>query len=494
MKTGKVCASVSAETTSDAVNKIREAEKFADLIEIRFDHLRSDELSLLLEYLRLHGAAKPLIATYRAPGQGGLGAVSASERKDFWKKLSPNFWAVDMEEDIFDTPGDWPVRILSFHDFDSAGDTAEEVFTRLMDRRPAVIKYAYQAHDVTDTLPVWKMLQRAEAVSQALIAIAMGEAGKVTRILGPAYGSQWSYGSMGTETAPGQISVGDLKDIYRVSELDRETCVYGVIGDPVSRSRSPIIHNAAFRDAKLNSVFVPLLVKDINRFIERMVRPTSREVDLNFRGFAVTMPHKISIMGHLDDIDETAKTIGAVNTVSIQGGRLYGHNTDAEGFIRPLLSRLGSLRGARAAIFGAGGAARACIYALKREGVSVTVFARDALKARNIAAEFDAESDKMGRGDLRSFDIVINATPIGMNDSVDEGSTYWQEGLEQTKLAYDLVTTDGSTPLIKAARKAGVATISGIEMLTAQAIRQFEIWTGKEAPVDTMEKAARSSV
>jgi 3-dehydroquinate dehydratase / shikimate dehydrogenase len=493
MKMGKVCASVSAETSRDAISQICKAEEFADLIEIRFDHLRDDELPLLLEYLRSNGAVKPLIATYRAPGQGGRGPASANERKEFWKRLDHDLWAVDLEEDVLDTPGDWPVRILSFHDFDAAGGDADEVFSRLIDRRPNVLKYAYHADDVTDTLPVWKMLQRAESVAQPVIAIAMGEAGKITRILGPAYGSLWSYGSIETETAPGQISVRDLTSVFRVPQLDRETCVYGVIGDPVSRSRSPAIHNAAFAEAGLNSVFVPLLVKDIEGFIQRMVRPATREVDLNFGGFAVTMPHKLSIVGYLDEIDETVKAIGAVNTVVIRYGRLHGHNTDAEGFIRPLLSRLGSLSGARAAVFGAGGAARACIYALKREEISVTVFARDPSKASKIANEFGVDSAKIGHEDLRSYDVVVNATPVGMNDAADN-IPFSLNGLERTKLVYDLVTTAEPTALIKTARKAGVETITGIEMLVEQAARQFEIWTGKKAPVDTMKLAARSSI
>jgi 3-dehydroquinate dehydratase / shikimate dehydrogenase len=488
MKTGKICASVSAGTRDDAVRQILEAEKIADLIEVRFDHVADSELPLLLNYLRENGAAKPLIATYRAPDQGGRGPTSAALRKEFWANLGNAFWAVDLEEDVFDAFGNGPLRILSFHDFHASGVNAQEVFARLISRKPEVIKYAYMAADVTDTIPAWNMLKWAENISQPLIAIAMGEAGKITRILGPAYGSQWTYGSIGTETAPGQIPVRDLEEIYRVTELSRETRVYGVIGDPVSRSRSPAIHNAAFAGAGLNSVFVPLLVKDIGGFIQRMVRPATREVDLNFGGFAVTMPHKLTIMGHLDDIDETAKAIGAVNTVSISGGRLHGHNTDAEGFIRPLLSRLGSPRDARAAVFGAGGAARACTYALKREGVSVTVFARDPLKAGKLAAEFGVASDKIDNAQLASFDIVVNATPVGMNDT--DTVPFSLNGLDQTKLVYDLVTSTEPTALIKAARRADVESVTGVEMLIEQAALQFEIWTGKKPPVDTMKEAA----
>ncbi len=491
MNVGKVCASISAETSSEAVIKIKNAEAAADLIEVRFDHLRDDELPALIEFLRDNRTAKSLIATYRAPDQGGRGPGPAEERAEFWKKLDIGCWAVDLEEDIFDTCREGPTRILSFHDFERAGDNANETFERLRGRGAEIVKYACLADDITDTIPVWKMLRHAEKTSQPTVAIAMGEAGKITRILGPAHGSKWSYGSIGTETAPGQISVVDLNGLYRMPHLDRQTRVYGVIGDPVSASRSPKIHNAAFGDAGLNAVFVPLLVKDIGQFMKRMVRPASREVDLNLGGFAVTMPLKLSIIGHLDEIDETAQAIGAVNTVLIDNERLLGFNTDAEGFISPLLARVEDLKGVNAAIFGAGGAARACAFALKKHGASVTILARDPVKAARIADEFGTDSNKIGAEELRSFDIVVNATPIGMNGIGEGTMPFDTNGLENVKIVYDLVTSADPTPLVRAARNAGVETIMGVEMLVAQAVRQFEIWTGKPAPVTVMKNAAR---
>lgn len=493
MSNSKVCASVSAETCAEAVKKIGDAAQSADLIEIRFDHLRPDELPLMLGYLRSNASIKPIIATYRAPEQGGRGPASAADRGKFWEILGDGFAAVDLEEDVFDTPRARETRILSYHNFSSTDGDPDAIFNRLYARRPDIIKYAYLADDIIDTLPVWNILQKAERVSQPVVAIAMGEAGKITRILGPSHGSRWTYGSVGEATAPGQISADDLTNLYRVREIDRETRVYGVIGDPVSQSLSPRIHNAAFANAGINSVFLPLLVKDISQFIDRMVRPDTREVDLNFGGFAVTMPHKLSIIDHLDEIDETARAIGAVNTVLIAGGRLHGYNTDAEGFVRPLLARYGSLQGVRAAIYGAGGAARACVFALKKEGAIITVLARDRSKAENLAAEFAVNFDKMGSEGAEAFDIVINATPIGMKGTIEAGPLAATDLPEHAKLVYDLVTSSVPTPLIQAAERAGIDTITGLEMLVAQAVRQFEIWTGKTAPEAIMTKAAEMS-
>ena len=490
MKTGRLCASVTAVSCDEVMNLIAQAQEVADLIEIRFDHLPQNEATHLVRQLHQDRIVKPLIATYRPENQCGGASNDRSSRIRFWERLDGEFWAIDQEEDIFGAGhGGWN-RILSHHDFIAGADEACEVFERLMVKKPAVVKLAYMAHDITDTVPVWKILKSAEEASQPTVAIAMGEPGKITRILGPAYGAQWTYCSVGPTTAPGQMSADDITHLYRAPSLTRKTRVYGVIGNPVSQSLSPRIHNAAFDHTAIDSVFIPLLVKDLRGFMRRMVRPASREVDLNFAGFAVTMPHKLEIMEYLDEIDETARVIGAVNTVKIDGDVLKGYNTDAEGFIDPLMRKLGSLKGARVAVFGAGGAARACIYALMAQDAAAAVFARDVRKGSELADEFGAEFFEMEGCSIGSFDIVVNATPIGMAGNgaeqmpFDLGSS--NRGI---KLVYDLVTSSGQTPLIRAARAARIETITGVEMLIAQAVRQFEIWTGTSAPISVMENA-----
>lgn len=488
MGTGKICASVSAPTAEKALAEIIEADAIADLIEIRFDHFSANELDQLLDRLKTHKIKNPVIATFRPMRQGGRAPNEAALRVRFWEERSAGFWAVDQEEDIFGRTESDQARILSFHDFAAGSSDAYEIFERLRARKPTVIKYAYLAHDTIDTIPVWKILKEASEAAQPAVIIGMGEAGKITRILGPAYGSQWTYGSIGEATAPGQISVKDLIDLYGVQTLSHDTRVYGVIGDPVSKSLSPRIHNAAFKDAAINSVFLPLLVKDLRGFMERMVRPLSREVDINFAGFAVTMPHKLSIIQFLDEIDETARLIGAVNTVRIKGASLKGYNTDAEGFITPLLKMFGSVKDARVAVLGAGGAARACLFALKSEGASAAIFARDPGKGASLAEAFRAESHEMDGGALGSFDIVVNATPVGMIGTADDLCVDLTP-FSRIKVVYDLVTSAQPTPLISGARAAGIKTITGVEMLIAQAARQFEIWTGVKAPVDVMHQS-----
>jgi 3-dehydroquinate dehydratase/shikimate dehydrogenase len=243
--------------------------------------------------------------------------------------------------------------------------------------------------------------------------------------------------------------------------------------------------------AGLNAVFVPLKVRDIDAFFTRMVLPAGREVELNIAGFAVTMPHKVAAMQYLDETDETAKRIGAVNTIAIENGRFLGHNTDATGFISTLKSQI-DVRGMRAAVLGAGGAARACVDALQREAVDVTVFARDANKAARFSEQLGVRADAIS--DLRSrisgFDILINATPVGMAGELASFTPLTARELKGVKLVFDLVTSPMDTPLIEQAKQAGVKTIPGVEMLIEQAVEQFEIWTGLGAPREAMRQAA----
>jgi shikimate dehydrogenase len=258
---------------------------------------------------------------------------------------------------------------------------------------------------------------------------------------------------------------------------------------------SPYIHNAAFKFHNLNSVFVPLQVNNLDEFVRRMVKPETREIDLNFRGFAVTIPHKTEIIKHLDSIDETAKAVGAVNTVKIVDGKLHGYNTDADGFIAPLLDIYGDLKHAKVAVIGAGGAARACVYALKQNGAEVTIYARDSAKAQSLAEEFEVDFLQLSTlnsqlSTFRDFDILVNATPLGMKGKAEGETPVTAEQMKGLNLVYDLIYTPFQTKLMEEADRAGVPKIGGLAMLIAQAMKQQKIWTEKDAPMKEMSRAA----
>lgn len=496
MNNGKICVSVCAETADELAQQIKRAEDLADFIEIRFDCLEKGEFEKL-DY----PYNENYIFTFRPKEQGGKRELSLREREDFWNS-GDDFCGGDFEEDVVENHLYWlyqPV-ICSYHDFKGVPENLIEIYERIknVNANIDVIKIAVQANDIIDTIPIWKLLERAKFENQQIIPIAMGEAGKWTRILGLAHGAFMTYASLdaGQETAPGQVSAKDLIEVYRAKELDENTEIYGIIGGNTNYSMSPYIHNAAFKFHNLNAVFIPLQVRNLDEFVRRMVKPEMREIELNFKGFAVTIPHKQNIIKYLDYLDESAKAIGAVNTIKIIDGKLHGYNTDARGFIEPLLNSYGDLKGAKVAILGAGGAARACIYALKNVGADVTIFARNLVKAQNLADEFQVRLKELStqHSAHRTFDIIVNSTPLGTKGELENETPATTEQIKNVQLVYDLVYNPMQTRFLREAKSANVPTIGGLAMLIAQAIEQQKIWTGKDVPVKEISRAALQKI
>ena len=486
-----IVVSVCAKTAEELIEQIKRAEELADVIEARFDCFDVAEVEKILANFPV--AARPVLATFRSQEYGGSREISLEERERFWH-AAPRFELADIEPDMVGRVAG--KKICSYHNFVGASIDLEATYEELAAAESDVIKIAVQTDDISECLPLWNLLKRSKTENRQFVPIAMGEAGKWTRILGLAYGAPMTYASLetGKEVAPGQISAEDLRDVYQVKELNEETEIYGVIGDPVKFSLSPYMQNAGFKAAGLNAVFIPLEVKDLESFITRFLP----ESGLNIKGLSVTIPHKQAIIKYLDEIDETAQKIGAVNTVKIVDGKLYGYNTDAPGFIKPLKKAYGELSGKTAAVLGAGGGARAVIYALQKEDAKVTVFARDTAKADPLGEEFHMEIKNLQDADLKGFDIVINTTPLGMKGKFEGQSPSINSQLSGVAAVYDLVYTPEVTPFIQKARTAGVPIIiGGAEMLVAQGAEQVKIWTGNNAPpeiVEIMKEAVRKKL
>jgi shikimate dehydrogenase len=355
-----------------------------------------------------------------------------------------------------------------------------------------VIKIAVQANDAVDCIPIFRLQDLALSEGREMIAIAMGPAGIMTRVLGPSRGSFLTYGALddASATAPGQLTARELREVYRLDRIDRETEVFGIIGKPVGHSLSPHIHNAAFEAAKLNAVYLPFEVGDANEFMRRMVQPRAREIDWNLRGLSVTAPHKLTVMNRLDWIEPAAKEMQAVNTIVVRDDELHGYNTDAIGFISPLRGKFGSLKQARCAIIGAGGAARAALWALNSEGAQVSLFARDPALAEFFARQFNAECRSIADASFNGFDVVVNATPLGTCGERENETPVTSEQLRGVRLAYDLVYNPLETKFLREACAAGCETLSGFELLIAQAVEQFKLWTGREPDAEVMRAAA----
>jgi 3-dehydroquinate dehydratase/shikimate dehydrogenase len=316
-----------------------------------------------------------------------------------------------------------------------------------------------------------------------MVLLAMGETGFPTRVLSTAFGGLYTYAAPTTAegTAAGQVSARQLRHLYRVEKFTRDAHIYGVLADPVRHSISPAVHNRAFQARRVDAVYLPFLVKpaqlkDFLMFADK----------LPLAGFSVTIPHKQRILRYLDVIDPDARRIGAVNTVWRKAGKWRGANTDAEGVLAPLKRHV-RIAKSTVLVAGNGGAARGAAFALAAAGAKLSITGRNPDRVRALAKACDAEPLSREQAESRMFDVLIHSTPLGMSPRADQ---CFFDGHVPAKLVFDMVYNPLETTLIRKARNQGAQVICGLEMFLEQAARQFEIWTGENAPRAVMEKAA----
>ncbi len=495
-----ICVPITETNVEAFLATTGEAEQTADAIELRLDYLPAEALPQLIAELRSRIAqiSKPLIFTFRLREQGGKRDLTLQDRLNFWRSLPPEITSAiafaDFELDLVESfageqpPIPWSKIICSWHNFAETPDDLIERFERMARTPAAVVKIATQANRIGDCLRIFEIIERANQ-PKPVIGLAMGLPGLATRALALSRGAMLTFGALkrGAESASGQPTVAELRDLYRVKQLTGESEVYGVIGKPIGHSRSPLMHNAALKALNRNGVYLPFEVDDVEEFVRDFLRPKTKKLDWRLRGLSVTIPHKLAIIPHLDFVDATAKAIGAVNTVVVEGAELRGYNTDVAGAMKPL-DELMDVRGARVAVLGAGGAARAICYGLNDRGADVTIYSREVHKAQPLADEFKTQTASLGsfKGEA---DVVINCTPVGMCGHSEAESPVKAETLSGVKLVYDLVYNPEETVLLRDAREAGARTLGGLAMLVGQAAEQFRLWTGLEAPVDVMWRA-----
>ncbi|MDX2043889.1 MAG: shikimate dehydrogenase [Acidobacteriota bacterium] len=484
-----VCVPIT-ETNPDAyLSAILEASQLADVVELRLDYLSANDRSTVLDKLPVlaaSAACKDLLLTFRPREQGGQQDLNLADRQNFWRSLPQETIAAirfaDFEFDLAasfgnDSPVPWEKVICSWHNFERTPDDLLAQYERMAAIPAAVVKIATMANQINDCLRIFELIKHAQG-KKPVIALAMSLAGVATRVLSLSRGAMLTFGSLrhGAESAAGQVTVHDLERLYRVKQLNGETEIFGVIGFPVGHSRSPFLHNSVLSSLGYNGVYLPFEVNDVGDFIENFVRPQTRKLEWPLRGLSVTIPHKVAVMDYLDDIDATARTIGAVNTIVVEDGKLIGYNTDVIGAMKPL-EELIEIRGSSVAVIGAGGSARAICYGLNQRGADITIFARNVNKARPLAEEFNTRLLP-----LESFsgktDIIVNCTPIGMHGHSENLSPLPANSLIGTKLVYDLIYTPQATQLLREARMANCQTLGGLSMLMGQAAEQFRLWTG----------------
>jgi 3-dehydroquinate dehydratase/shikimate dehydrogenase len=482
----KLCAVVAAPTASKAARQVRVALRESLTIELRLDWLRNDrERASFVKWLKANAPRKAtLLATCRRSEAGGRFAGDVAAEL-FWLMQARDAgcsWC-DVEVETMRELPDCSIRgfavppkiLLSVHDFQRTPKLPRTVTSPTCGEVDAV-KIAATARSIEDSLRLLRLARR----SSSFVAVPMGEAGLPARVLALREGSALAYAPVAEATASGQVGLDELKRLYRAHQLTRSTKVFGVIGDPISHSLSPLMHNTGYVARRIDAVYLPFLVRRLPDFLGAIG-------ELGIRGFSVTLPHKQAILRHLDSCEPLAADVGAVNTVVVRrDGSLYGCNTDYVGVLRALQRKL-PLKGSRALIYGAGGSARAAAFALVRAGARVSICARRGSAAKSLARAAGGEA--ISRRALRSqeFDAILNATPIGMYP--ERGVSPLQVRELNCRVVMDLVYRPQRTELLKLAERRGIATVSGAEVFLAQGFAQWEIWLGARAPEAVMRKA-----
>src|ERR1700733_10225313 len=485
---GKVCVAIIGATPAEMLEKASAVVKETPFLEFRLDYLEKPLLALpKLKHFLADNTAVTAIATCRRTANGGKFAGSlAAEVEVLSIAGGTGFHIVDLELESAEALKKGELQklrdtgvalIISHHDFTATKDL-DGIYKRIAPFNPDFIKIVPTAKTLTDNVTLMRFIERMDDHSN-IIGICMGDAGIISRVLGVRAGSAFTFAAAtpGEETGPGQIAARTLIETYRIDQVDAATKVYGVAGNPIRSSLSPIMMNTAFRRETVNAVYLALQATKLSDLL-KLVH------EIPIQGLSVTMPLKQEIMAHLEKTDPLSAKIGACNTVlRAQDGKLYGFNTDVAGITGPLEKRI-SLRGAKILVLGAGGAARAAVFGLRDKGAEVFILNRTAEPPQKLARQSGAKTIKKDAVAKTAFDAIVNATPVGMSGI--KGNQILEAKDLNTKLVFDLVYNPLETPLLRLARQKGIPIITGIEMFVQQGARQFEIFTGKPAPEEEM--------
>ncbi len=479
-----ICIPIVAKDTDSALADIKKANKIADIIELRIDYISDLNLKKLID-----ASKNPVIVACRRKKDNGNFSGSEEERLSLLKeaiKLKADYVDIEIDADYREIINAQKSKIsgttcggnkkkskiiISSHNFIETPKNIGGIYDKLKSANADIIKIATTANKLSDNLRVVDLIKKGK---KPVIGLCMGPLGEISRILAPLYGSFLTYASLekGKESAPGQITAETLKNVYRINDIKPGFKIYGGIGNPMSESKGYIIHNALFKENKLNSVYLNLLVGDLREFIKKISSLLS--------GFSVTMPHKQQIIKYIYEMDPIAKKIGAVNTVINKNGKLIGYNTDITGAINAIEEKT-EIKNKNIVILGAGGAARAIALGILEKKGKLTILNRTVKKAEALAKEFNCSFGSLNKFEKIKADILINTTSVGMHPNIDE--TPINAKLVKNMVVFDAIYNPEKTRLLQEAEKNNCATISGREMFLNQAAGQFKLWTGKEADI-----------
>ena len=465
----------------------------AKLVELRLDYINGEvNLKRLLA-----DRPSPVVITCRRESDGGKFEGSEETRLMLLRTaIAEGVEYVDLEEDVATAIPRYGKtrRIISHHDFRKTPDDLESLHARMAALDADIVKLATTANQPHDNL---RMLELVRNSSVPTVGFCMGDIGTPSRILAGRFGAPFTFATFHHERtlAPGQLSFQQMTEIYHYDRVDSETIVYGVIGDPIGHSLSPLVHNAAFRRAGINAVYVSFRVprENLSQFLEDAPA-------LGLRGLSVTIPHKELVLKQLAQSDPSTQGIGAANTLLFDGDGLQGFNTDHQAAMDSIEQALvtpggkrGSINGMNALVLGAGGAAKAIAYGLKQRGAEVVIAGRTLQRAQQLAERLKCKTiDWVARHSFAP-DLLINCTPVGMHPNVD-ATPYDKHHLKPSMVVFDTVYNPENTLLVKDARSQSCTVVTGVEMFVRQACLQFKLFTGQESPADLMRDVLKRAI
>jgi len=521
-----LCVPLLTEHLEAGLSDAAEAKRFgADLVEFRVDsffHGEGDGAGIALCERLVRESPLPCIVTCRAASEGGQYDGDDAARVALYEHLGtlaqpPRY--IDVELATYtrsanlaqkvDLAVDHPRQqrdlrtglILSAHDFSGRPANLARVVGDMASRPAAAVhKIAFRARSLRDNLELFELLRHK---TRPTIALGMGEFGLMSRVLAPKFGGFLTFASLRdtAATAPGQPTIDELINLYRFRSIGPATSVFGVIGWPVGHSMSPSVHNAGFAQAEVDAVYLPLPIPAEWEHFKATVLALLDDKHLDFRGASVTIPHKEHLVRLASEdrsrvwrIDGISRRCGAANTLTVHAdGSCDVSNTDAPALVAALEGAIGSVRGMRVAVIGAGGVARAAVCGLLRAGATVVVYNRSEDRGRRLVADLSAACedwtsaaggkavtgpwDKLGS---TCCEALVNCTPVGMaggpapDESPIPDSALGNCGRATGVL--DTVYNPLETPFLKAARSRGLRTVDGAEMFVRQAVMQFEAW------------------
>ena len=485
------------------------AEAGADLIEYRIDAFDPASDPGLVAKSPL-----PCIVTCRPATEGGHSELANDQRLTILEsQLAVGASYADVElltyqASTANVPREGRL-IVSSHDFRGRPDRLYNILSELNANPSEIAKIVWLGRSVRDNLEAFEILQTRQ---KPTIALCMGEAGLISRVLAKKFGAFLTFASLRDEsaTAPGQVTIHDMKRLYRWDALNEKTKVFGVVACPVKHSMSPAIHNAAFDATGFDGVYLPMLVQPEYEAFKAFMESFIAFEALDLAGLSITIPHKENALRYLKEkgaqVEPLAERIGAVNTIIINrsgtGLPLRGFNTDYAAILDAITDKLnirrGDLSNYRVAVIGAGGTGRTAVAALAACGATVVVYNRTRDRADALAAEFNGHSGKVVAASMDKLcdsccHIFINTTSVGMHPNVDESPLGDRlPRFTSDTVVFDAVYNPMRTKLLKQAEEAGAKTIGGVEMFIRQAAAQFVAFTGITPPIDVMRRVIES--